>query len=337
MRSPRPAQSAPAHPRAKGLALAVACFTGLVVLWWAFVDTLPGQFLEAAALAGSEIGSHRVDGHARVVLSAISMPAAVLLVVVILLVGLLRRSHRRASWAIIAVIGASASAQILKHWILFRPDHGITARWDNANTLPSGHTTMAASAAVALILLVDARWRVPAAWLGAAMTVAMGYSTLVRQWHRPADVVAAVLLAVGWGALAVAGGAWSDGESPSHASPDDIADPARPGFVPSLAHEERDDGESRRQTRRGPYGRGSGSAPRLTALWIVGALCAGISLALGLWVLTRMGSPLGRGEYFASYATGSVALVAASCLSMAGLVALVPDDDARASLPPETP
>ncbi|QKD78997.1 phosphatase PAP2 family protein [Actinomyces marmotae] len=306
MRSPRPAQSALAHPRARGLALAVACFAGLLALWWAFVDTLPGQFLEAAALAGSEIGSHRVDGHARMVLSAISMPAAVLLVVVILLVGLLRRSHRRALWALVAVIGASASAQVLKHWILFRPDYGITARWDNANTLPSGHTAMAASAAVALILLVDARWRVPAAWLGAAITVAMGYSTLVCQWHRPADVMAAVLLAVGWGALAVAGGAWNDAGPSSHAPPDG-AD------------------------------RGACPAPALAALWLLGALGAALALALGLWVLTRMDSPLGRWEYFASYATGSVALVAASCLSMAGLVVLAPDGEARAPLALEAP
>ncbi len=299
MRSLRPAQSPPARPRARGLSLAIACFAGVVLLWWAFVDTLPGQFLEAAALAGSEIGSHRVDGHARVILSAVSMPAAVLLVVVILLVGLARRSRRRAAWAVIAVVGASASAQILKHWILSRPDHGITARWDNANTLPSGHTTIAASAAVALVLLVDARWRILAAWLGTAMTVAMGYSTLVCQWHRPADVVAAVLLAAAWGALAVVGGAWS-GEGPSSGSPPD----------------------------GGGADRGTGPAPALAALGLLGALCAVLALALGLWVLTRMGSPLGRWEYFASYATGSVALVALSCLSMAALVALMPDDDA---------
>ncbi|WP_366180847.1 phosphatase PAP2 family protein [Actinomyces timonensis] len=311
MRSPRPAQGALAHPRARGLALAVACFAGLLALWWAFVGTVPGQFLEAAALAGSEIGSHRVDGHARMVLSTISMPAAVLLVVIILLVGLLRRSHRRAIWAVIAVIGASASAQVLKHWILLRPDHGITARWDNANTLPSGHTAMAASAAVALILLASARWRVPAAWLGAAMTVAMGYSTLVCQWHRPADVVAAVLLAVGWGSLAVAGGAWSDEGPSSHAPPDDGADPTGPGLTPGAADEGRGDGGLRRSACRGPFDRGSGPAPVLAALWIVGVLSAGIALALGLWVLTRMGSPLGRGEYFASYATGSAALVGA--------------------------
>lgn len=318
MRSPRPALSTPTHLRARGLALAIVCFAGILVLWWAFVDTLPGQVLEAAALEGSEIGSHRVDGHARVVLSAISMPAAVLLVVVILLVGMARRSHRRAIWAVVAVVGASASAQILKHWILFRPDHGITARWDNANTLPSGHTTMAASAAVALILLVDARWRVHAAWLGAVMTVAMGYSTLVCQWHRPADVMAAVLLAAAWGALAVAGGAWS-GEEPDSGGP-----PGGDGASPADKREDRREPGHPRGGRL--FDRRSGPAPMLVLLWLAGALCAAVALALGLWVLTRMDAPLGRWEYFASYATGSVALVAVSCLSMAMLVSLVPGE-----------
>ena len=111
-------------------------------------------------------------------------------------------------WAVVAVAGANLTTQILKYQFLWRPDFNITERWDNANTLPSGHTTMAASAAVALILLSGRRWRPLSAWAGGLFTVAMGYSTLVCQWHRPSDVLAGIFVPVAWGALAVAGGAW---------------------------------------------------------------------------------------------------------------------------------
>ena len=117
---------------------------------------------------------------------------------IILLIGLLRRSHRRAVWAVVAVVGANLSTQALKYWILWRPDYDITARMDNANTFPSGHTTMATSAAVALILLSGRRWRALSAWAGALFAIAMGYSTLACQWHRPSDVIAALLVPVAW-------------------------------------------------------------------------------------------------------------------------------------------
>ncbi|WP_423754109.1 phosphatase PAP2 family protein, partial [Actinomyces gerencseriae] len=194
--------------RLRGALLAAFCLGAVLCLWGVFVLSHRGQVLEAAALKGSEIGAHYVTGHARTLLSVVSMQAAAGLVAVILLIGLLRRSHRRAVWAVIAVVGSNLSAQALKYWILWRPDYDISARWDNANTLPSGHTTMATSAAVALILLSGRRWRALSAWAGALFAIAMGYSTLVCQWHRPSDVLAAVLVPVAWGAVAVAGGAW---------------------------------------------------------------------------------------------------------------------------------
>ena len=202
------AHSSARRLRLRGALLAVICLGMILGLWGVFVLSRRGQELEAAALKGSEIGAHYISAVARTVLSVVSIQAAAALVGIILLIGLLRRSHRRAAWAVVAVVGSNLSAQALKYWILWRPDYNISARWDNANTLPSGHTTMATSAAVALILLSGRRWRALSAWTGALFAIAMGYSTLVCQWHRPSDVVTAVLLSVAWGALAVAGGVW---------------------------------------------------------------------------------------------------------------------------------
>src|SRR6476660_9933969 len=72
------------------------------------------------------------------------------------------------------------------------------------NSLPSGHTTLAASAAAAVFLMVSPRWRPLAGFLGGSFAVATGVSTLINQWHRPADVVAAFfvvgasMLPAGW-------------------------------------------------------------------------------------------------------------------------------------------
>lgn len=194
--------------RRRAAFLALLGFATTILNWWVMVGTERGQVLDQLALRGSEIGSHRIDDTASALLSIVSMPVAVGLVIAILVVGLWGPARRRAWWAAGVVVAINVSTQVLKYWILWRPDFGMSARVDGANTLPSGHTAMAASAAVALILVCGPAVRRPAAWIGAILTAAMGYSTLVNQWHRPSDVIAAITLAVGWAALGVAFGAW---------------------------------------------------------------------------------------------------------------------------------
>ncbi|PHP53058.1 phosphatase PAP2 family protein [Actinomyces ruminis] len=196
-------------------ALAVVCVAGVVLTWWLLVVHVTGQAMEQAALDGSRIGARFVSDHARNLLHVVSLPAAIGLVLVVLAGALWRGSRRRALWAAGAVIAINVSTQVLKYVILWRPDYGLFRKFGGMNTLPSGHTAVAASAAVALILVTGPRWRGVAAWAGAALAAAMGYSTLVCQWHRPGDVIAALLLAIAWGAVAIAGGAWVDETQPA--------------------------------------------------------------------------------------------------------------------------
>src|SRR4029453_6272494 len=112
------------------------------------------------------------------------------------------RRWTAAGIAVAACIAANLATQVLKLFIPDRPDRGIETL--ELNSLPSGHTTLAASAAAAVFLVVSPRWRPLAGFLGGSFAVAAGVSTLINQWHRPADVVAAycvvgmfVLLA-GW-------------------------------------------------------------------------------------------------------------------------------------------
>ncbi len=170
---------------------------GVLVAWWAFVTTFPGQRADAAALSGAAYGRNELWRLAEPVLEVVSVGflAAVLLAAV--LVAAARRRWLLAVQVGVLMGGANLTTQLLKHTVLDRPSFGLGIG-SSANTLPSGHTTAAASAAAALVLVVPPRARPAAAWVGAAYTAATGVSTLVGQWHRPSDAIAAVLVVLAW-------------------------------------------------------------------------------------------------------------------------------------------
>lgn len=255
----------------------------MALIWYLFVFTETGQLMEHAALVGSRIGSRFVSTQARTLLHVVSLPAAVALVLLILVVGLWRGSRRRGVWAAAAVVATNASAQVLKYWALARPDYGLSQRSDGGNTLPSGHTALAASAAVALILVAGPRWRSLSAWVGALFTAAMGYSTLVNQWHRPGDVIAAILLAAAWGCAAIACGAW-------RRDVDGGLEPVRLTGLGSLA--------------------------------LLGVVCALVGAGLEVRTWRDAAELAGRTDTFLAYAAGSAGTLAVACLSMAAIAAL---------------
>ena len=65
-------------------------------------------------------------------------------------------------------------------------------------TFPSGHSTVAMSLALALVLVVPARLRVPVGLAGIAYAVLVGAATLTGAWHRPSDVLGAYLVTLAW-------------------------------------------------------------------------------------------------------------------------------------------
>ena len=101
-----------------------------------------------------------VSGHARLwrvaepVLDLISVPFIAAVLVVAVVVALVRRRWLLAAQVALFMAGANLTAQLLKLGLLDRADLGVGGRL--GNTLPSGHTTAAASCAVALVLVVRA-------------------------------------------------------------------------------------------------------------------------------------------------------------------------------------
>lgn len=183
---------------------AVGCAALVVGTWWAAVRTVRGQRLDALSYRGSSIGAWRVADQAWRLLGHVSTPTLAIVLVAIMLVALLRKQWWLSLEAAAVIGGANLTTQLLKNVVFDRPvliDWAGGAAW---NSLPSGHTTAAASAAVAGLLVVPRLLRPVIAVLGALVATVFGYSTIVGQWHRPADVVAAVFVVLAWALLALA-------------------------------------------------------------------------------------------------------------------------------------
>ena len=115
-------------------------------------------------------------------------------------IALLRGRPGAAVAAVLVVVGANVTTQLLKV-LLAHPRVKVAIGGDpfEPNTFPSGHTTAAASIAIAYAFVVPAALRSLTLTLGAAFALTMGCSVVVIGWHYPSDVLAGFLIAAGWG------------------------------------------------------------------------------------------------------------------------------------------
>ena len=190
----------------------LACIAGLIATYSFFVQTTTGQFIDESALVEA-VEIHGPAGKAATkFLDWLPTISLVMAAVVVLFVTVIRRHWAEAGIAVGACIGANVATQVLKDLLPPRPDKGVLTL--ELNSLPSGHTTLAASAAAAVFLMASPRWRPMAGFIGGTFAIASGVSTLINQWHRPADVVAAFLLVgafmipAGW--LILRRGSWNE-------------------------------------------------------------------------------------------------------------------------------
>jgi len=130
-------------------------------------------------------------------LGYVSIGAIVAVSVACAAVALLRGKVRLAIGAAVIIGGADITTQVLKHSFLDRPDFGLGV----LNSLPSGHTTVVASAVGAALLVAPGGVRPLVAAAGGFATTLTGASTIVAGWHRPADVVAALAVSLLWTGL----------------------------------------------------------------------------------------------------------------------------------------
>lgn len=175
---------------------ALVCFAAMGYTYWAFVRTTTGQFADESAWREADIATPDSDLPLLQFLDSLPLFSVFIAAAVILFVTLGRRRWVAAAIALGTIAGANLTTQVLKNLLLDRPDRGVQTL--DFNSLPSGHTTLAASAAAAIFLVVTPRWRPLAAAAGGTYSVLAGAATFLNLWHRPADVVAAFLVVGAW-------------------------------------------------------------------------------------------------------------------------------------------
>lgn len=183
---------------ARLVGLGTAAFGVVAVTYLLSAHTARGQELENALIGTRRDHLRGQTTSATELLATVSVWSLVAAIAVVGLIALLRGRPRLALGAG-SVIGVSiVTTEILKKVVLPRPDLDPDApSWMLRNIFPSGHTTIAAAVAVALVLVVPHRLRGVAALAGGFYAAGVAGATLEAAWHRTSDAVGAVFLALG--------------------------------------------------------------------------------------------------------------------------------------------
>jgi membrane-associated phospholipid phosphatase len=167
------------------------------VLYALAVHSSAGQHLDNDALLGRS-QNPRVQQATNHLLHTIDVVSLTVIGGAIVLGAITRARLRLALGAAALIGGAIAITEGLKHTL---PRPGLVHSDPlPLPSFPSGHTTVAVSLALALLVVVPVRWRGPTAVAGALYGAAVGVATVTAAWHRPSDVVGAFLVATGWAA-----------------------------------------------------------------------------------------------------------------------------------------
>lgn len=265
---------------------------GLAIgIWLVYVMTERGQLLDAAAYGGAfwaQIGPWPLVEAAR---AALVLPVAGLVLAGAVGWTWWRRSQRLALVVLGVAVGATISIQVLKRWVLPRPDMGFPPE---PNSLPSGHTGAVALAGVAVVLAASERTRGPLAVAAAAATAAVGTASVVGHQHRPSDIVAAMVVVVAWTCAGIA-----------------LA-------VPRTADQTADGRTSDRRTADRPgTSAGRGPSASVRALAVTGAVVAVPALLSAVVLLTASDRAVGGTETLVALIGGICAIVSASAVAFA--------------------
>jgi membrane-associated phospholipid phosphatase len=178
------------------LLVAAVCTAAVVLLARSAVGTASGQRLDQLTLSGSRGHEGRLSQLAELAVSTVSVPVIIALLVLTAAIALLRRRPALLVPLAALVLGANLTTQAVKHLLVTREVLGPGIE-PTANSFPSGHSTLAATAMIALVL-VSGRARPLIAPLGVLWSGAAGIGTLVTGWHRPSDVIGAIAVSAAW-------------------------------------------------------------------------------------------------------------------------------------------
>ena len=193
----------PAPPSPVGLArpllsllVAAVCGAAVVLMARGAVGTASGQRLDQLTLSGSRNHDGLLSRITELAVETVSMPVIIALLALTAVIALLRRRPALLLPLASLVLGANLTTQVIKHLLVSREVLGPGIE-STTNSFPSGHSTLAATTMIALVL-VAGRARPLVAPLGLLWSGAAGIGTLVTGWHRPSDVIGAIAVSAAW-------------------------------------------------------------------------------------------------------------------------------------------
>jgi PAP2 superfamily len=173
------------------------CAVLLISGYLALVNTIWGHTIDNAGYFGRQIMARAVIEYDHHILGAVSIPMLTVAMLIILLVGAIRRCLLGAVIVTAGFAGgAVAGAERLKHFLPWHPlvpaDTHLAIDLQR-ETYPSGHTTIGTSLAIALILVSSPRWRPWLAVLAGFVTASFATGVLFAGWHRPSDALGGIV------------------------------------------------------------------------------------------------------------------------------------------------
>ena len=164
-------------------------------------QTRLGQALDQAGMdvvVGDQAATRGLVG----VLGNVSLGSIAVAVLALVGTAVVRERYAAAAAAIVLVVGANVTTQAMKA-LTDRADHGYLT----VESFPSGHATVVVSLVFAALLVAPEAVRTTVSLLGSGAITVVAAATLVASWHRPADVIGALLVSLAWGTAVLA--AWS--------------------------------------------------------------------------------------------------------------------------------
>lgn len=178
------------------MAIVCAAIIAVIAVWVGSALTVGGQIIDTLAMIAVSGLSAYKSAMISVLHTTISYAGLGAVLTGTVLIALIRKRWQLAIRAVAIVAGANITTQLLKSYLFGRP--ALLAEWTTPPSLPSGHTTAAAATAAALVIVVPVAWRSWAALAGSVWTFFVGITTVLNNWHRPSDVIAAILVAIAW-------------------------------------------------------------------------------------------------------------------------------------------
>lgn len=188
--------------RGRWITLIILSIALFCVVYWLAVLTPTGQEIENAALTGAKLSGTAQIQDARDQLDMISKGSLIVGIIIVGIIGYIHSGFRLAASGVCVIAGGVILAEVLKRFVLPRPDL-VGAPADIAhNSFPSGHTTIAMTFLVGILIVTPYRWRGLAMLLTMAWATTIGAATLAAQWHRLSDTIGGAAIAVIAGAIA---------------------------------------------------------------------------------------------------------------------------------------